>query len=371
MNYFLKYHFDPNFNHLDIKIQAQGNERVDHLNRDYVHNVVAGEIVAELVQVDDHKAESYDSRHLLDKPTFPAGANTRVDPQNPTFLLAGINGYVYLDPDGRICVKGLLNVRRDVDYVTGNISFLGDVVVHGSVRSGFKIKGRNILVKGTVEAAILEASHSIRVDAGVKGGQRAELRANGSIKVRFCENALLSAGKNVLVEGSCLHCKLVVGNALAVRDKLIGGTVDCRRMVRAGTQLGGGMNTITTINLGYDPFLVRKISELENTIIALKTRRKALDSATSSALEKKTEQFQLTQDLDRKLFVLEQKRLAWTEQLTTADLISCVVIVPGELRPGVEVSIGQYFLPVSDYYSNARIILRDEQIVMDSPAETQ
>ena len=369
MKYLLKHYFNPDFNHLDIKIQAQGDERVDHLNRDYVHNVVAGEVIAELVQVDEHKASGDDSRYLLDEPIFPAGANTRVEPQNPRLLLAGINGYVYVDPDGRICVKGLLNVRRNVDYATGNISFLGDVVVHGSVRSGFKVKGRNILVKGTVEAAILEASHSIRVDAGVKGGQRAELHAKGSIKVKFCENALFSAGKNVLVEGSCLHCRLVVGNALAVQDKLIGGTVDCRRMVRAGTQLGGGMNTITTINLGYDPFLIQKISDLESRIIALKTRREARNRSTSPTLQQPG-QSQLFEDLDHELSVLEQQRLVWTEQIAASDLASCVVIVPGELRPGVEVSIGQFFLPVADFHSNVRIILRDEQIAMESPAET-
>ncbi len=365
MTFFLKHHFDPDFNHLDIKPKTRGNERVDHLNRDYVHNVVAGQVLAELVQTTEQDANQYESRFILDQPVFPVGTNTEVDPQNPKLLLATANGYVYYDPDGRISVKTLLNIRRDVDYATGNISFVGDVVVHGSVRSGFKVKGRNILIKGTMEAASLDASQSIRVEAGIKGDHRAELKARNSIKVRFCENALLSAGKNVLVEGVCLHSKLLVGNALAVGDRLIGGEVVCRRLVRVGAQLGGGMSTTTTITLGYDPFLMQKISALESTIATLKAQRESLGARD----KQRQAEADLIGELDHKLSVLEKQRFAWTEQVSTSDLASCAVIVPGDIRPGVDVSIGQAFLPIADPVSNVRLTLRDAQIEMTSPAE--
>ncbi|WP_084604959.1 FapA family protein [Desulfonatronum thioautotrophicum] len=369
MKHYLKHHFDPDFNHLNIKANARGNEQVDHLNRGYVHNVVEDQVLAELIPIDDNLPEGVNPRFILEEPVFPAGANTRIDPQNPSLLLAESNGYVYIDPDGRICVKSLLNIRRDVDYATGNISFIGDVVIHGSVRSGFKVKGRNILVKGPVEAATLEAAQSIQVEAGVKGDKRAELRAKASIKVKFCENALLSAGKNILVEGSCLHSRLIVGNALAIRDKLIGSEVLCRRMVRVGAQLGGGLSTITTLTLGYDPFLMQKISELESTITTLKTRREVLSNPKTREPGNRPEQDQLLRELDQQLAVLDKQRIAWAEQIATTDWAACAVIVPGEVRPGVELSIGQYYESVSDYLYNVRMILQKEQIAMVSPAE--
>ncbi len=367
MKFFLKHHFDPDFNHLDIKPKERGNERVDHLNRDYVQNVVNGQVLAELVPIADEEIPRHDSRFIRDQPVFPGGANTGSDPQNPKLLLATANGYVYYDPNGLISVKTLLNVRRDVDYTTGNISFVGDVVIHGSVRSGFKVKGRNILVKGPVEAATLEASQSIQVEAGIKGDHRAELKAKNSIKVRFCENALLSAGKNLLVEGACLHCKLLVGNAMAVGDRLIGGEVVCQRLVRVGDQLGGGLSTSTTVTLGYDPFLMQKIADLESTIATLKARRDSLDARKAPS---KTET-ELMQELDHKLSVLEKQRFAWTERISTSDQASCMVIVPGIIRPGVDISIGQAFLPISEPVSNVRLALRGEQIEITSPAEPQ
>ncbi|PTN36369.1 FapA family protein [Desulfonatronum sp. SC1] len=365
MPFFLKHHFDPDFNHLDIKPKVRGNERVDHLNRDYVQNVVIGQILAELIQIADDEAGRHDPRFILEQPVFPVGANTEVDPGNVNLLLAAANGYVYYDPDERISVKTLLNVRRDVDYATGNISFVGDVVVHGSVRSGFKVKGRNILVKGTVEAASLDASQSIRVEAGIKGDKQAELKAKNSIKVKFCENALISAGKNVLVESVCLHCKVLAGNALAVGDRLIGGEVVCGRLVRVGAQLGGGVSTTTTISLGYDPFLMQKINDMESTIRTLKARRESLGARNKQSQA----EAKLIGELDHKLSVLEKQRFACSERISASDLASCAVIVPGQIRPGVELSIGQAFLPISDSVSNVNLTLRDGEIEVTSPAE--
>ena len=369
MKFLLKHHFDPDFDHLNIKPKVRGNEPVDHLNRDYVQNVVRGQVLAELVEATDLEAQNFDPRYILDQSVFPMGANTATDPQNPKLLMATANGYVFYAPDGKISVKTLLNVRRDVDYTTGNISFVGDVVVHGSVRSGFTVRARNILVKGPVEAATLEASQAIQVQAGVKGDNRAVLKAAGSIKVKFCENATLSAGKNLLVEGSCLHCKLFVGNALAVRNKLIGGEAVCRRVAHIGAQLGGGMNTITTLTLGYDPFLMQKITELENTIKTLKSRRNNLDVQQHQNTDPHQTEALLMRELDHKLSVLEKQRFAWTEQIASVDLASCAVIVPGEIRPGVDVSIGQVYLAISDYVYNVRLTLSEEQIEMTSPAE--
>lgn len=364
MPYFLKHHFDPDFDHLNIKNQARDDGRVDHRQRDYVHNVIVGQVLAELLEIEEHDEGRYDSRFVLDTPVFPMGANTEVDPEHPNRLLATINGYVYLDPEGLITVKSLLNVRRDVDFATGNISFVGDIVVHGAVRSGFSIKARNILVKGTVEAATLEATQSIHVQAGVKGDKRADLRAKGSIKVKFCENATISAGKNLLVEGACMHCRLFIGNALAVRDRLVGGETNCRHLVHVGRQLGGGLNTTTTLTMGYDPFLMHRISEVENAIKTLQWRGQ--DSATKGTARNGATR---PVEVDRKIMLLEKQRQLLTEKLATEDLQACSVIVPGEVRPGVEVSIGQAYHMNSDFLQDMRFFWENEKIVLASPAE--
>ena len=366
MPYFLKHHFDPDFNHLDIKSKVGANDRVDHLNRDYVQNVVVGEILAEWVKVPESETEAYDSRFLYPVKSFPMGPNCVVDAQNPDQLLAAVNGYVYYDAEQKIAVKTLLNIRRDVDYVTGNVSFVGDVVVHGAVRSGFSVKARNLLVKGPVEGATLEASGSMQIHAGVRGDNQAVLRAKDSVKVKFCENAQVSAGKNLLVEGSVMHCKLYVGNALAVKEKLIGGETTCRRLVHVGEQLGGGLSTITSIVLGYDPALLQKIAELKARLEGLRQEKARLAvhvvRNTPSAVQRDT-------DIAAKISVFEKQLAAWSEKLTSENFDSCAVVAPGEVRPGVEVSIGPFFHANSDFLKDIRFSCKNNQIAANSPAE--
>ncbi len=370
MAYLLKHYFDPDFNHQDIRANVISDSQVDHLNRDYVHNVVAGEVLAEWIAVPEEEEGLHDPRFLFEQKSFPIGPNCLIDPQNPDRLLAAVNGYVHYDADRSIAVKTILNVRRDVDYATGNISFIGDIVVHGAVRSGFNVKAKNILVKGPVEGAVLEATGSIQIDAGVKGDNRAEIRAKGSIKVKFCENALLSAGKNVLVEGSVMHCTMFVGNALAVKEKLIGGEISCRRMVHVGEQLGGGLNTITDIVLGYDPFLLQRIAELKAKIESHQEEHKRLAAQVARQRAENDARARI-RDLERKIGLFQEQLRAWSQKLAEEDFSGCAVIAPGEVRPGVEISIGQMFHAVSDFLRNVRVVGANNQIAVESPAESR
>lgn len=366
MSYFLKHYFNPDFNHLDIKPKFGAGDRVDHLNRAYVHNVVSGEVLAEWIEVPEEEEGAHDRRFLFEDKSFPMGPNCLLDPLNPDRLLAAVNGYVYYDADKRIAVKALLNIRRDVDYATGNISFVGDVVVHGAVRSGFSVKARNILVKGPVEGALLEATGSIQIESGVKGDRRAEIRAGGSIKVGFCENAQLSVGKNLLVEGSVMHCRLFVGHALVVKKKLIGGETVCRRMVHVGEQIGGGLNTTTSIVLGYDPALLQKIAELEDTIKALRRERELV--AVQVARQREGAEAKEV-DVERRIGLVQKQLSNWSERLEAEDFSTCAVISPGDIRPGVEISIGTLFTSISDFLRNVRVITKNNQVAVESPAE--
>lgn len=364
--YYLKHYFDPDGDRTVGKVKIGKNGRVDHMNRDIVHNVVAGEVLAEWIDVPDDEQGRHDPRFLAQTKSFPIGPNCLVDPQNPDRILAAVNGYVYYDDLGKIAVKTLLDIPHDIDYTTGNISFVGDVIVHGGIRSGFSVKGRNILIKGAVEGASMEASGSIQIEGGVKGDHRAEIRANGSVKLKFCENALISAGKNVLVDGSALHCKIFAGNSLAVRERLIGGEAICQKMVHVEEQLGGGLNTITQIVLGYDPLFLQKISALETKILEL---QRDMDRQTLSVARKDSGAVEKADGLQRKIALLKNQMTTLTEKLKQGDISNCAAIIPGEVRPGVEISIGPLEHSISDTLHDVRFTSGNNQIVVRSPAK--
>lgn len=364
MPYVLKHSFDPDFDHLHLKPKDIEGGRVDHFNLGYAQNVRKGGVLAEWEEVSSRQAMSLDSRFVFKEKRFPAGANCLVHPENPDKLLAAADGYVFY-LDGKITVKSELNVRGGVDFRTGNIDFVADVVVHGPVRSGFSVSGRHVLVKDVVEAAEIKARGNIETEAGLKGSGSGLLEAEGKIKISFCENAQLKSGGNIVIRHSSLHCDIRCGGNLAVQGALMGGDVYSRGLVYVGEVLGGGLGVETRLVLGYDPKLLLQAEHLEEDFREIVRRLsrpvsgKGAKSEVSGALAERLKK------------LLQAKRKLWATIRPVDGLGSCRVVVPGEVRPGVEISIGEAFLRVDRTLRNVVFFLRNKDIAVASPALPQ
>ncbi len=368
MPYYLHHHFDPDHDHTKLKPRVREDGSVDHHDLGYVQNVVMDQVIAELRKVTDEAAKGLDRRFILEKPKFPAGKNTAPNPQNPAQLLSKANGYACYE-DGLIRVRKVLSVPRDISFHTGNILFLGDLVVEKSVMSGFSIQARNILVKGHIGGASVVAQESISAESGIKGERSAILNAGKSIRIPFCEHAVLLAKENILINGVCMHSDLYVGKQLAVKGRLIGGAVYCRSIAYVQEQLGGGPNTLTRVILGYDPFLLRKTMEIDDQI---EEQTEILDE-----LKSKVEKFAgLEQELTPEIIATEKKLHAlfgqkgrlWEAINNRESSRSCGLVVPGEVKPGVVISIGEATYDVREPMSNVRFTWREGQIVHSTPA---
>jgi len=368
MPYELILHFNPDFDHTRLKPTENKNGSVDHYNLQYVQNAVMHQVLAELRPLTPERAAGLNPRFVLQEPCLPAGPNTAVNPQDPTQLLAATNGYVRID-DGLVHVKKTLNVRHDVDFHTGNILFVGDLVVHGSVRAGFDLKARNILVKELVEGAALDAQLSILAEGGIKGGKTAVLHAGKSLRTPFCENATILAGENLVIDGHCMHSDLYVGHQAVIKGRLHGGHLHCHHVAYVQEKIGGGSTTTTAITLGRDPALSRKLNELELAQSTLKIRVEYYTAQVAKGGE-------LVQEFGPKLEAGHKKQAVLARQLektrrqldATAADATCKLLAPGEVRPGVEITIGNTTLKVDDYYRDVRFSLQGDTIVAASPA---
>jgi hypothetical protein len=372
MPYYLKHFFDPGFDYTDLRPRELADGSVDHYNRGYVQNVERGQVLARWMDAPpvpgDGSAPDPWSTLAYEEKVFPAGNNTMVDPSRPDELLAAEAGYVFY-LDGRITVKKTLNVRRDVDFHTGNISFLGNVVVHGSVRAGFQVQGLNVLVRQTVEGALIRARESFQAEGGIKGGGKATVKAGANFRVPFAENAMLLAGGRMLVDGPCMHCDVYAGEQLAVKGRLVGGKAVCTRIIYVGGQLGGGMGAGTVLILGYDAMLLNSShlveAKLAETLGRLEETRALLGKHPH-----------LRGDLAPKIALLEERlgkfrerhRELWQGIRAVENLEGCRVVVPGKVHPGVEVCIGEASYMVDDYLENVFFTYADHEVVVGQPA---
>lgn len=368
MSFQLIHYFDPDFDHQHLKPSNLSEGRVDHYNLGYAQNVIAGQVLAEILPLDTPLPERAKKSIVLNANELPVGPNTIIHPKKPSQLISTANGYVFYN-EGVITVKKMLNVRRDVDFHTGNIVFVGDVCVHGSVRSGFEVHGKNILIKGTVEGAQIHAQRSISSENGVKGNKSATLEAGGDIRLPFVENAEILARGDILIDGSCMHTDIYAEQNLVVKGRLQGGKIYANQTIYVAEQLGGGISTVTSIIMGYSPFSLRKLHETDKEIHKLDTTVNQLEILCAKSPLHLSEYGEQLAKAKEKLKVLYHYReVHWKEIEDNPIQHKARIVVPGQLRPGVEISIGGAYCMINDFMDNVCIYLQDNEIVIDSPA---
>lgn len=367
MPYYLKHHFDPDFDYRNLKPREQSDGKVDHYNLGYVQNVAQGQVLAQWVESPD-EADGNGSALAFEDKVFPAGKNTLPDPDDGDRLVAAVPGYVFYD-EGKITVKRTLNVRRDVDFHTGNIQFLGNVIVHGGVRSGFQVQALNVMVKDTVEAALVRAEQSVVAEAGIKGGSKGVVKASKNLRSTYSENAMLLAGGRILIDVACMHCEVYAGEQLAVKGRLAGGTAVCSRLVFVGERLGAGLGTDTTLILGYDAILLNKTKLVEDRIKISKERLKEKEALLAKHKDLADElAAPVKRERERLQKLTDRHQQLWSRIHSLGNLESCKVIAPGQVLPGVEICIGPATMVVQEPLEDVCFSYRDREIIINSPA---
>lgn len=196
---------------------------------------------------------------------FKYGKNIEISEDNLT-LTSAVDGHVELI-DGTVFVSDVLIVEN-VDNSTGNIECEGSVQVNGNVFTNFQVKAKgNIVVKGVVEGAVLDAGDNIIIARGMNGMGRGVIRAGGNIVSKFLENAAAEAAGYVAAD-SILHSLVTAGTEVNVDGKrgfIIGGKVSAATSINVKT-LGSSMGADTLVEVGTDPKLNDRVQELQDLI---------------------------------------------------------------------------------------------------------
>ncbi len=367
MSYYLTFFFDTKWDPARLKPRQKSDGSVDHYDLGYVENVVVMQALAELHPLDPEQSPEVPAEYICQSSTDVLGKNVSLNPDNPAQILSDVNGYPVFS-EGKISVRQILEIPGDVDFHTGNILFVGDLVIQENVLDGFSIQARNILVKQHIGAASVQAQRSVVAEAGVKGRGEAVIKAGKSIRLPFCENATLVANDNVLINGSCMHSELYVGKQLAIRGRLLGGTVYCHQNIYVEEQLGGGMATETTLRVGYDPFSLLKVEEIERDLIKLETVYQRIQARSGEG--------PLNPELTAKIELIERKMAVYQKQLKKLwekiyqhdNSPISTIVVPGSIRPGVDINIGDARLYVEEKLENVRLSKKGSEIEVNSPA---
>ncbi len=134
-------------------------------------------------------------------------------------LVAKETGHLVFD-GGCFNIRTTVTIDQDVDASTGNIDFVGDVVVKGFIREGFKVSSAgNVTVAGNINGAAVEAGGNVTVKNGII---KSKVTAHGEVKAQFSEYSDITADGSVTAT-VFVFCNVYTGGELKASKSLSGG----------------------------------------------------------------------------------------------------------------------------------------------------
>lgn len=277
----VEFHFDIKRDHRPTILE---DGRVDFRELNLIQNIEKGGVLCSLIPPTPGKpgktVAGTDIPALDGKPAvLPRGRNVVVS-EDGTQLVAGIDGQIsYID--GKVSVFATHEVKADVDNSTGNINFIGNVVVMGNVLSGFTIEaGGNVEVMGVVEGATIRAGGDIILRRGMQGMGKGILISGGDIIARYIENSNVEARNDIKAE-AIMHSNVKCGNKLEISGRkglLVGGSCKVGKEIIAKV-IGSHLATVTEIEVGVDPAVRERYKAVRDEIVQMETDLRKAEQA--------------------------------------------------------------------------------------------
>lgn len=233
------------------KLVPKENEdgSVDFRDLGLVINIQKGDVICDIVyQTEGKPGKTVRGVEIPAQPgkppVIPKGNNTGLNSDQSKLVALAAGNLVYSKKTFN--VEPSLVIRGDICHSTGNINFVGDVVINGNVLENFKVEsGKTITVNGSVNGASLIASGEIKVRTGVFNST---ISTTDAVTVGFAENSNITC-KRFMKASSLVSCKVNVE-----------GDLEC--LTRPGAIIGGAYYVVGNVaanSIGYKTYLKTKL----------------------------------------------------------------------------------------------------------------
>lgn len=357
----LQYHFDTN---TETKLLEAEDGKIDFKEVSAIKNVQAGQVLVSMTpategipgkSVTNEELKARDGRKLQ----LPRGKNVVLS-EDGLSLISSIDGEVKII-DGKVNVFSLYTVQANVDNSTGNIRFIGKVIVKGNVVSGFTIEAEgDVEVYGVVEGARIVSKGNIVLHRGIQGMNKGELYCEGDLIAKFIENSIIDVKGNIHSD-AIMHSHVTCGKKLEASGKkglLVGGSFKVSDEIKAKV-IGSPMATVTELEVGMNPDMRRRYDTLkqEQKSIAenIGKMTQAIDLLTkiSQKAELPPEKKEiLSKSIQAKLQLVQKLEEVNKEvrelEVHLEEISKGKIKVSDVINPGIKVTIGSSMMYVKD-----------------------
>jgi uncharacterized protein (DUF342 family) len=321
---YIHYHFETD--QTQIRLKEGTNGRVNFKELNIIQNVVQNQILAKKVPPEDGEDGKTVTGKILparagnDIP-LPIGTNVHANDDGDT-IYSDINGQVII-ANGKINVEPVLTVEGDVNLKTGNIIFLGTVIISGNVEDGFSVKAAgNIEIKGTVAKAELDAEGDIIIYQGINGKSGGRIRAGRSIWSRFIENANVEAGNMVVVADGIINSNVDAIKSIVCMGKranIMGGRLRAGEEINAKVLGNSTSGTETICEVGFDPHSKLELERLLAIKVTSEEEMETMRLDIQTLINTKKQRKSLPEDKEVYLQELMERRQIITEELNDVN----------------------------------------------------
>jgi uncharacterized protein (DUF342 family) len=168
-----------------------------------------------------------------------------------------------------VTVSTIYRIRGDVGPATGNIEFVGSVIVSGNVDAGYHVRaGGDVEIQGSMAAGEVEADGNVSIRYGVQGHNgHGRVVAGGTVRAKFVEFAHVQAVGSVYVSDGIIRSTVEAGDKLEVlghHGAIVGGRITAHAGVWA-RHLGSPRDIPTEIVVGTKPILRAAVVVIQGT----------------------------------------------------------------------------------------------------------
>ncbi|WP_027338717.1 FapA family protein [Halonatronum saccharophilum] len=375
----VKFNFDLDSHERKVNLLEDGS--ADFRNLDRIVNVKPDDLLAtKILPKEGESGNNVLGEDIEPKPVkevdIPVGENVNLSEDGMT-LKAAMEGQAVYNKS-KISVLDVYTVNGDVNLSTGNVDFSGSVIVNGNITDGMEVKANgNILIKGSVYGACLEAEGQIVIEKGLIGSNKGKVSSKGDVEVKFIENATVDTDGDLVVKDAIMHSTVNAGGKVVVisgKGLIVGGEVRAAQEIDAKI-IGSNLATPTEISVGVTPELRDSFREVD---IQFKDKQDKLDQAIKNIrmLKKKREEQdgrlsekrqQLLNQLIRQRFSivkeieeLKQERNELADRLEEGK--NGNIKVKDTLYSGAILTIGTSIHRVSEDASYVQYYLKDENV---------
>ncbi|MGL4986482.1 MAG: FapA family protein [Treponemataceae bacterium] len=262
----IEYFFETDTSKIHANETAAG--QIDFKERNIIQNVTEKQQLAKKIPAGRGKegktvlGKALPARDGKDIP-LPLGKNVAAESDNLT-IIAEVSGHVLLAL-GKISVEPVMEIAGDVSIKTGNINFLGTVMIKGNVDDGFDVKASgDIIVSGTVGNCRIESDGNVVVSLGIMGRDEGYVHAGKSVWAKFIQNTKVEVEENVIASDGIINSNIIANKRIWVKGKraaIIGGHLFATEDIIAkniGSNSGGSE---TILEVGYNPQSKKKMDE--------------------------------------------------------------------------------------------------------------